>query len=254
MQMNDVMREELARAVNWRELGGMKTRGGAEVKRGTLYRSATLAGLSKDQLAALRGLQIRAIVDFRHNSERDEHPTPWQDMGCEDYSVHDHQPPGGSLNDILADARMTTAAARDLMIRAYQTLPYGSVKQLRQLFVTLATREGPFLFHCTAGKDRTGIAAALVLSVLDVPRDAILADYLATETYDILASPGYRTSDPLPAERLEELRPIYAVDVDYLAATFAALEARDGSIEGFLSGPLELTRADLDAVRRRLLV
>ena len=251
--MNETMRKELARAVNLRELGGIRTTSGREVKRGLLYRSATLAELSAPQLAAMRGLQIRAIVDLRHNSEREVHPTPWQDMGCEHYWCEDHQPHGGSLQDILDDEKVTTAVARDIMIRAYQTLPYGSAKSLRQLFLTLATREGPTLFHCTAGKDRTGIAAALVLSALDVPRDAIVADFVATAAYDILASPGYKVRRQLSPERLGELRPIYAAEAEYIGIAFTTIAAREGSVENFLQGPLGLSTADLDSVRGRLL-
>ena len=203
------MNEQLARLFNFRDLGGVRSGDGREVRRGTLYRSASLSELAPEHIAAVRELSIRSVIDLRYNSEREIHPTPWQEMGCSAYWCRDYEPAGGrgGLNDLLASESLTTAAARDLMLRVYPELAYGNVDSLKRLFRTLQTEEGPFLVHCTSGKDRTGIAAALVLSALDVPRDAILADYLATRRFDILASPAFRRDEPFPPERIEIIRP-----------------------------------------------
>jgi protein-tyrosine phosphatase len=247
---------ELARAVNFRDLGGRRNKDGREVRPGTLYRSAALWDLSSAQRQAVRALGVKSIVDFRFNAERDIHPTPWQELGCTQYWCRDYQPPnsGGGLDGILDDPEMTEAAAHDLMVRAYRHLPYHVVEGLHTLFDTVATGDGAFLFHCTSGKDRTGIAAALLLSVLGVPEEDILEDYLASIEFDILMSPAFKRDRPIPADRLQALKPIYSVHRDYLAATFQTLAEQDGSVEDFLEKKIGLDPKTFDAIRARLLV
>ena len=250
------MMDDLARHFNLRDLGGLKSVDGREVRRKTVYRSASLSELAPEHLAAIRNLNIRSVIDLRYNSERETHPTPWQEMGCSAYWRRDYQPAGGrgGLNDLLASASLTRTAARDLMLRAYPELTYGNVDALKRLFRTIRTDEGPVLIHCTSGKDRTGIAAALVLSALEVPRDAILADYLASNRFDILASAAYRRDAPFPPERMDIIRPIFSVDSAYLDHMFDGIIARDGSLEGFFRKTLDLSDSDLDTFRERLLV
>lgn len=251
----EAMNEQLARLFNFRDLGGVRSGDGREVRRGTLYRSASLSELAPEHIAAVRELNIRSVIDLRYNSEREIHPTPWQEMGCSAYWCWDYEPAGGrgGLNDLLASESLTTTAARDLMLRVYPELAYSNVDSLKRLFRTLQTEEGPFLVHCTSGKDRTGIAAALVLSALDVPRDAIFADYLASRRFDILASPAFRRDEPFPPERIEIIRPLFSVDSEYLDHMFDGIIARDGSLEGFFRKTLDLSASDLDALRERLL-
>jgi len=250
------MMDHLARHFNLRDFGGLKSVDGREVRRRTLYRSASLSELAPEHIAAVRHLNIRSVIDLRHNSERETHPTPWQEMGCRAYWCRDYEPAGGrgGLNDLLASEGLTSTAARDLMLRVYPDLTYSSVDALKRLFRTILADEGPLLIHCTSGKDRTGIAAALVLSALEVPRGAILADYLATSRFDILASVAYRRDEPFPPERVEIIRPIFSVDSAYLDQMFDGIIARDGSLEGFFRKTLDLSASDLDAVRERLLV
>jgi protein-tyrosine phosphatase len=253
-EMSAITLKQLARSLNLRDLGGLSTKAGRSVRRGFLYRSGALAQLSAAQIAAIRVLEIRSVVDLRSNGERAIHPTPWEDIGCRHYFHRDHHPSGGGdLNEILSDESLTAPAAHALMIRVYERLAFEHIEVLRRLFQTVATGEGPFLFHCTAGKDRTGVAAALILSALEVPREAILADYLASAEFDILSSPAFIRDEPLSPERLEALRPIYTADGDYLDAMFDAIAARDGSVERFFSRALELDASVLDDLRARLL-
>lgn len=250
------MMDQLARQFNFRDLGGLESADGREVRCGTLYRSASLSELAHEHIAVVRNLNIRSVIDFRYNSERETHPTPWREIGCGAYWCRDYEPPRGrgSLNDLLASQVLTSAAARDLMLRVYPELTYGNVDALKRLFRAIQTDEGPLLIHCTSGKDRTGIAAALVLAALEVPREVIFADYLATNRFDILSSPAFRRDEPFPPERLEIIRPIFSVDSAYLERMFGAIIARSGSLEGFFHRTLDLSASDLDAFRERLLI
>jgi protein-tyrosine phosphatase len=245
---------ELARSINLRDLGGMAGKAGRRVKSRVLYRSAALVELSGTQVVALRALGIEAVIDLRDSSERMAHPTPWQDLGCRRYWASDDQiAPCGGLAALLADSSLTAAAARELMIRVYTALPYEHVAALQHLFRAVIDAESPVLVHCTSGKDRTGMAAALLLSALGVSREEILADYLASRTFEILRTPAFRRETQFSAERLNILRPLYSVSEKYLEAMFTSIDARDGSVEKFLSRALRLERSELAALRSRLL-
>jgi protein-tyrosine phosphatase len=250
------MRDQLARQFNFRDLGGLKSVDGREMRRGAFYRSASLSELAGEQIAAVRDLNIRSVIDLRYNSERETHPTPWREIGCSAYWCRDYEPAGarGSLNDLLASQVLTRARAHELMLRVYPELTYDNVDALKHLFRVIKADEGPVLIHCTSGKDRTGIAAALVLAALDVPRDAIFADYLETNRFDILASAAFRREEPFAPERIEIIRPIFSVDSGYLERMFEQIIARDGSLDEFFRNTLELNVSDLDAIRKRLLI
>lgn len=243
--------DQLARSINLRDLGGTAAANGCTVRRGLLYRSAALGELADGERAALRALGLRTIVDLRYNSERASHPTPWNDLGCETYWARDYEPTGGGdLSELLADEALTFETAHALMVRVYREMPFNHTEVFQHLFRALARGDGPVLFHCTSGKDRTGISTALILSAVGAPREAIFADYLASLNFDILASPAFRNAPPA---RRDALRPLFSVHRDYLGAMFEAVEARDGSVEGFLLGTLALHHTDLAALRERLL-
>jgi protein-tyrosine phosphatase len=137
-----------------------------------------------------------------------------------------------------------------MMLRAYPGLAYNQTAALQRLFRLAAAGEGPLLFHCTSGKDRTGISAALLLSALGAHREAIIEDYLKSLDFDVLASAAFRDLDP---ERRAAFEPLYYVHADYLHAMFKAVEARDGSVENFLTRSVELGAQDLERLRDTLL-
>src|SRR6266545_912591 len=176
--------------LNLRDVGGHVTSDGAKVATGLAYRSAVLAGLSDVEAAALSELGLRWVYDLRRPEERTELP--------------DELPVGASVVelDVFADAAdLAPARLRDLfrdpaatakllesdgvaqaMQHAYRRLVNlpSAQASYRTLFSALADdATGPALFHCTAGKDRTGWATAALLLFLGVPRDAVLVDYVA---------------------------------------------------------------------------
>jgi protein-tyrosine phosphatase len=250
---DDIGRDGLAQAVNLRDLGGAPTRDGRRVRYGRVYRSATLTGLSSDLAAGLRGLGIRTLVDLRHNLERAAHPTPWQDMGSDDYWCRDHQFAGADLNTWLRNDQASAAAMRERMLEVYRALPYSQVEAHRYIFGALLEGRTPLLFHCAAGKDRTGAAAALVLAALRVEENAIVADYLASADFDLMANRVFRRRKPTPPERVAAMAPLFATERAYLDAMFEGIAAREGGVDAYLRGTLGLDETQLAALRDRLL-
>lgn len=243
--------QDLARTINLRDLGGIAADRGRKVRYGRFFRSAALGELAPAERTALSRLGVHTVIDLRYNSERAAKPTPWSDLGCHSYWAMDYEPAAsGDLSDLLSDPAMTREAAHRMMVRVYEDLPFRHVEALQHLFRTVIRGEGPILVHCTSGKDRTGMSAALILASAGVPREAIDADYLASLNFDVLASPAFRALAP---ERRHTLEPIYRVNAAYLDAMFAAIAARDGSVQGFLRNTLGLRADDLAKLRETVL-
>lgn len=252
--MDGALADELVRTANLRDFGGSTTQEGRSVRRGQLYRSASLHELSPGHLDGVRALGIGTIVDLRYNAEREVHATPWQALGCGTYWFRDHVPASaGGLDQLLDSGEVTAGWAREMMTDTYRTMPYMILEGIRAFFEAAADGEGAVLVHCTSGKDRTGITSALMLSVLGVPREAIVADYLATRRFDILASAAYRREGGFPMERIEALRPIFSVEPAYIETTLDWLAERHGSVEQFLRSEAGVRTGTIGDARERLL-
>jgi protein-tyrosine phosphatase len=203
-------------------------------------------------LEEIRRLDIRFICDLRSNPERASRPTRWPDLDAINRWWRDHE---GSTGDVVRALSLPNASAesmRELMLEAYRTLPYEQADSYRELFRTIADGELPLVFHCSAGKDRTGIAAALLLSALDVPRETVIEDYLLTErffedTRRLAETHGFNQVDPVIWE------PLMRAEHAYLDAMFRTLERRHGSVDGYLREILGVDAAFKQRIAQHLL-
>jgi protein-tyrosine phosphatase len=243
--------QTLASFANLRDLGGHVGAHGKALIRGRVYRSANLASDSPHILAELAALGVASIVDLRANKEREAHPTPWVEMGCKDYWCEDHTSNAGNLVISMRDCLSEPALVRERMLTLYRDLPFAQREGHRALFLRLAEHRTPLLFHCSAGKDRTGVGAALLLAALDVPRDRILEDYQETNNFDLRSKfKGHEIHTLAPAESLAAMSGAHP---EYLDAALAAVAAHCGSIAGYLQQVLQLGAAEIDRVRAHLL-
>jgi protein-tyrosine phosphatase len=208
---------------NFRDLGGYPGAGGKHVRWGVLYRSAALVKLSYADDDYLSTLRISAIVDLRSVDERQLSPTDWRAKPGAQYMAVDY--PGDAF---FARLRGYDSPQRELVTeRLYADLPLLLKQQYKAMFHELLAHKVPLIVSCSAGQDRTGIAAGLILSALGTPRALIYEDYLLS------------TQDRKPANEMAD------VDLQEHAATNA--EAR------FLIGYrnyVEKTRGHVDAVPR----
>jgi protein-tyrosine phosphatase len=247
------MEDELIRSINLRDLGGVRTLEGTSIRRGVVYRSAGLAGLSGVLLDKVHALGIKTIIDLRHNAERTAYPTPWEALGCTEYWCRDHNDSGADLSTKLRDPALAAAGSRAFMVKLYQTLPYVQASAYTRLFKALAEGQGPVLFHCAVGKDRTGAAAALLLATLGVSHDDIAADYAATAKFDMMAMPHLRGMRSMSMQRLAALAPVLESNPIYLDALFDAVTERSGSVGNYLRDTLKLTESECQKLRENLL-
>lgn len=248
---------------NFRDLGGYRTADGRMVKWEKVFRSGSLASLTEKDYAALTPLGIQTVVDFRIDYERAAEPTNWRAGHPE--IVFKANSAGGGDSETFAKALTapgaTPESVRATMIALYRQLPEQYADQYAVLFKKLANSDAPVLFNCTAGKDRTGIAAALVLTSLGVPRQTVIEDYAMSDkivNYAALLDAPAGTSGSASFDALRKLprdvvMPIFRSEPAYIEAALEQIETQYGSVDGYLIKRLGLTESELAAMRSRLL-
>lgn len=253
----------LAGGCNFRDCGGYATTQGARVRWGRLYRSGLMRSLAPEATAAVAALGLRSVCDLRRNAERARDPNPdfgvqvrrfeW-DTGQEASSILDH--------DFTGEDAAARAQAR--MLRMYARMPFELQPRFAGVFAALAHADsGATIVHCTAGKDRTGVAIALVLTMLDVPREVIVEDYaLTNHAVDLRAQLLGRkaagaglaaNADPLLALPQDALDVVLAAHPDYLLASLGAIEARHGSVAAYVRDELAVPADAIEQLRATLL-
>ncbi len=175
---------DLAGCTNMRDLGGYPGYGGSRLRFGQVFRASSLASLTEDDLATVGTLGLRCIVDLRGVEESARAPSRLPRPAPEVVALPVEPTVGASLRDIMTAGRATGEDVVTLLARAYSAYATEKLPRFRALLALIADpARRPIAFHCTAGKDRTGFAAALLLLALGVPRETVIADYLATDRF-----------------------------------------------------------------------
>lgn len=243
---------------NFRDVGGYRTADGRTVRWNVLYRSGSLGDLQKEGMARLLTMDIRAIIDLRMTAERKRDRSNWLPAAGLGYWTRDYQLGGGDapLARIFSDpSKLTAEAMRAMMTQSYRTMPKDLAPQYRELFARLiAPGKGAVVVNCTAGKDRTGIGTALVLTALGVDYDIVREDYLLSNTGLNMESVQDAISPQLAALPPEVLKPLLGVEKHYLDAAFAQLKADYGSVGAYLEKELGVGPAEIAALKRRMLI
>jgi len=235
---------------NLRDMGGYAAADGRTVRWRTLYRSGSLGRIAGTGPAVLAGLGLGAIVDLRSNSERAKDSHAAFTAAARSYWARDYDYSGADLQRRFADPASATAeGGRAMMIDAFRALPGEQAASYAMLFARLLDCDGPLLFKCSAGKDRTGLAAALVLTALDVPHETVLEDFLLSRVAPGMESLAAAMEGIIPAAQLAHM---ISVEPAYLDSAWAAIRAEHGSVERYLAA-LGVGPAETDRLRDRLL-
>ncbi len=240
--MTDLPRSiELEGASNLRDLGGYRTKDGAKVRFNRVFRSARLSEITDEDAKRIRAAGIGRVADLRGPGEQAAAPTRLAGVEIHDLSIDPSL--GNALRTLSEQGDTARLPIQQLMAEAYAAYALTWNHRYARLFDLLLEPNAPaLLFHCTAGKDRTGFGAALILAALGVDRATIQADYLATRRL-WRGQAGVSTSlTPIAAEVLTSVEPMF------LDAAFAAMMDTHGSLDGYLE-----TRIGLDAGRRAAL-
>lgn len=235
-------------AFNLRDFGGYPSAGG-HVRRGLLYRSGTMHHLSEDEERHLASLGICTVFDLRRRGERDAEPTRWCAAAGLDLLSRDHDQSAGVLEEMLRDDELTPSRLREAMLNLYRLLAREHGPSYRIIFGRLLDGKIPLLLNCAAGKDRTGVGVALILSALDVPRDMILADYMMTSQ---VADFSRIVRGRYARFSRETLAPLFAADPEYLLSAFGQMEEEYGGVDAFLADQLGIGMPEKKRLRELL--
>jgi protein-tyrosine phosphatase len=243
---------------NFRDVGGYRTADGRTVRWNVLYRSGSLGHLQKDGMARLQNMDIRAIIDLRMTTERKSDQSNWLSIAGLGYFTRDYMLGGdeASLAQMFSDpAKLTASTMRAMMTQGYRTMPKELAPQYRELFARLiAPEKGAVVVNCTAGKDRTGIATALVLTAIGVPFETVREDFLLSNDGLNMDSVRDAISPHLATLSPDVIKPLVGVEGEYLDAAFAQLKADYGSIEAYLEEEeLGVGPAEIASLKSRML-
>ena len=230
---------------NFRDYGGWDAKDGGKVKTGLLWRSGQHVGASEADLRAVKALGIRTVVDLRGLSERDRNPCKRPEDFEGEVFFYEGETSSSPPHMEVDEGTTTEEFARQRMIGVYTRMPRNSAMTVMfaRYFRLLADRDGPSLVHCFAGKDRTGVAAMLVLHVLGVKRDDQMAEFLRTNdapTLEVLAAQSVPGIEQRLGRKLDEgaIKALLEVREDYLHTFWKIVEEEHGTLDTYIKSSL----------------
>jgi len=237
----------LAGASNFRDLGGYVTTDGRTVRWRQIFRSNHLAHLTDEDARVLRALGVKSAFDFRGSMERTEALCALSDITV--HSLPVEPTVVAALRAIAAGGTPLSADhAVEVMRDSYRSYVQQNTPRFRALFAHLLEDRAPLVIHCTAGKDRTGFACALILHTLGVPDEVISEDYLLTNRY-------YRRDPNSSSDLPDHVKQVLgSVQPAFLGAAFEAIDTDYGSLEAYLRDGIGLGAAERTALAARYLI
>lgn len=245
---------ELQGTYNFRDIGGYKTKDGKHIKWGKIYRSAVLSNLTSEDLQMLEALKIGTIIDFRGPKEVAVFPDkiPAQTMYQELTAGSESDEPD-DWAEMATEMKKTSEKETDMGAINYYKNISAFGERYKPMFETLlrTAPDSAVVFHCAGGKDRTGIAAALIEYVLGVDKKEILQDYMVTNQYrkryneEIAQLLHLKYGVPLARAQKYGL-----AKQAFLEASFKEIEKQYGSLDGFVKTELDLDKTKIDQLKR----
>ena len=224
-------------ASNFRDLGGYAGLQGRPLRWRRLFRSDHLGALTPSDQSALAGLGVGRVCDFRGAEER--LAAPCAVPGAVVHALPIEPTVVQRLTERLAaGATLSPLEMVGLMQQTYRDFVHHNTPRFAALFAHLLDKDEPLVFHCTAGKDRTGFAAAMILMSLGVPRSVVMEDYLLTNA--LLKVPP-QVGSALP----DDVRAVlYRVQADFLNAALDVVDRDHGGVDAYLTQGLHLGKPE----------
>ncbi len=244
--MNPSATAVLEGASNFRDVGGYRNANGQSVRRGRVFRSDHLAGLTTEDLARVEALGIAHSLDFRGVAEYTA--TPYAIAGVQRVALTIEPTVIARMQALVAQGIVpTTEETVELMRETYRDFVNRNADTFGRFLKHLLEQPSPQVFHCTAGKDRTGFAAALLLSALGVDRATIEHDYLLTNQL-------YKRDARLEGQgHPHVMKVLWQVQPEFLQAAFEAVDTQHGGMSDYLHGAIGLSPQEVAELQRMLL-
>lgn len=247
---------------NFRDIGGIKNKEGKQIKKEIFLRSGELSNLTSDDQKRLeKNYRLGKIIDLRSEAEVEERPD--KSVPKTEYIhidiLEDIQDEGASISDFVKIGSPEKSAS--YMEKLYKDIALNKTAQkgYNKFFeeILALPQEESILFHCFAGKDRTGIAALLILETLDVPREAIYTDYLLTNNLrkkeNAMILEQAKTAQ-LEEANLEALHVALNVDRRYLDNFYSTVEKQYGDISTYLKQAIGVDKTTKETLNQRFIL
>ncbi|MCD1116529.1 tyrosine-protein phosphatase [Chryseobacterium turcicum] len=238
----------IKKATNFRTVGNIKNSDGRILKEGKFYRSAHLHKLKKKSFEAFENLGIKEIIELRNSKEISQKPDVIpQNVDYKNYSAFEDE--GDQLNHakkLVLKGKVKGSDADQRMLDFYKTYATENPEIIKKIIHQILDAENPVLYHCTAGKDRTGIITALILTILKFDKATIENDYLLSNNYrEKLVQKRLHLAHNLhfiyPKMDLNVIEKLSWVEKNYLDAAFLEINKKYGSMDVYIHEKLEIS-------------
>ena len=245
---------------NFRDYGDYATAAGRRLRAGKLFRSAHHGRASDEDLERIDALNLGVVVDLRRPGERRQHPSR-RPAGFAARVVQSEMDDGKEAPHItfLRESDLTEESGRRFMSETYRAMPFDAahVDLFSRYFRTLGDGEGAVLIHCAAGKDRTGLLAALTHHLMGVVHEDMIEDYMLTNTAVDLVARAPQVSRQLEAFTGRRAAPeavvaFLGVDPTFIEAAWSSIRERSGSVDRYLNDVLGVDGGIRDRIEARL--
>lgn len=254
---------------NFRDLGGYMTTDGHQVRWGKLFRTGAMTELTDRDYQVLNTFDIATVVDFRTPAERKNEPTHWQNPATEilswDYDMD--MGANGAFAEVFRQPDLSAAKVEAAMANMYPGILESQKPHYQAMFQRLVKSDDGLVFNCTAGKDRTGIAGALILTALGVDEETVVKDFMLSETY--YQQHPMTFAAPHDDEDMDEkqkammamfkrippevMQPVMGVRESFIHAAFDSMEQQSGSVMAYIQQELNVDDQALQQLRENFL-
>lgn len=217
----------LSGTTNFRDVGGYVGHHGRLVKWRKLFRSDHLGALTSGDIVMLSDLGLARVADFRGTDERQQHACAMPGVTVHSLPI-DPSVVQSMKAHLATESQLNAQDTVRLMEQTYRAFVHDHSHRFAALFALLLESDSPLVFHCTAGKDRTGFAAAIVLLSLGASRDLVMQDYLLTNAHYKMQDPG---ASDIPREALEV---VWRVQTTFLDASLKDVDTDFGGVQNYL--------------------
>lgn len=225
---------------NFRDYGGYALAGGGRLKSGILWRSAQHEAATDEDLARIDNIGLVHVIDLRGDDERERHPCRRSSAFAGQILFAGGFTAGLAPHLAAATDDIDVETARARMMDTYRSMPYRGalVETMKLYFSALSQNDSPSLIHCVAGKDRTGLAVALLHLLVGVHSDDVMQDYLLTNSAGNIeariAQGGAHLRGRYGREISDDaIRALMSVEEDYLKSALDVITQDHGNIEKY---------------------
>lgn len=241
---------KIKKVYNFRAVGSIKNAEGRSLKEGMFYRSGHLHQLKKKSFDQIEKLGIKEIIDLRNSKEISEKPDQLpSEITYKKYSAFEDE--GDQLSQarkLVLKGKVNASDADKRMIDFYREYVTENPETIKAIITEILDSKEPILYHCTAGKDRTGIITALILTILKFDKEAIYNEYLLSNNFrKDLVEKRLRLANNLhflyPKMDLQVLEKLSWVEKRYLDAAFGEIDKKYGSTDAYIQQVLGISDA-----------